>query len=568
MTIPAPWLSQYGHIPAHLDYPDLSMVQLVERACAATPDLTALEFQGCRTSYAQLRRQIDRCARALAAAGVRPGDRVTLCLPNTPQAVYLLYAVNQVGALANMIHPLSGQEEILTLLKMSDSRFAVTLDLFYGKFAAIQARSPLKTLVVTDIGDALPPPKRALYALTAGRKAPAIPQGAPVLRWRDFLSAGQTNTGECRVPRRGEDAAVILYSGGTTGKPKGIVLSNRNFNALALQTGAAGDCLHPGHKMLSILPMFHGFGLGVCVHTVLVHSGRCILIPRFHADQFGRLLRRHRPHYLAGVPTLFEAMLRSPHLKKADFSQLEGVFSGGDSLSVELKRKIDAFLTAHGSTEQVREGYGTTECVTASCLTPRRTWREGSIGIPFPDTYYQIVAPGGQQALPYGQVGEICISGPTVMQGYLDQPEETARVLQRHPDGALWLHTGDLGYMDEDGFVYFRQRMGRMIITSGYNVYPSQVENVLDAHPAVRMSTVIGVKDDYRMQAVRAYVVLQEGVPATDDTRARLRAWCQERMARYAVPRDFVFRDSLPQTAVGKVAYTELEREAEQAAQS
>ncbi|MBR7092610.1 MAG: AMP-binding protein [Clostridia bacterium] len=560
----APWLRHYGNVPAHLDYPQGTLYDAVKRAADRYPDVRAYDFMGYKATYARLIEQIQRCARALRAIGVRPDDRVTICMPNTPQAVILFYAVNCVGALANMVHPLSGEEEIAFYLNLSKSTAVLTLDQFYPKFAAVRARTPaLRTMILTSVRDMLPPLKKVGYALTAGRKVPRVPADADVLWWNDLLKKGDAYTGEYQCARGAEEPAAILYSGGTTGTTKGILLSNLNFNALGLQTIAAGDCVSVGHAMLAVMPMFHGFGLGVGIHTLLMCGGSCILVPQFNVKTYGKLLHKYRPNYIAGVPTLFEALLRSESVKDVDLSCLEGIFSGGDSLSIELKKKVDAFLQAHGSREQVREGYGTTECVTASCLTPRRFHKEGSIGIPFPDTYYKIVTPATHDEVPYGQVGEICISGPTVMLGYLDNPKETAQTLQLHEDGRVWLHTGDLGNMDEDGFIYFKQRLKRMIITSGYNVYPSQVENVIDSHEAVLMSTVIGVKDKYKMQRVKAFVVLKPGVEATEDLKEQLKAHCARYMARYAVPTEFEFRDSLPKTLVGKVAYTVLEKEEE-----
>ena len=564
MEVRAPWLRHYGNVPAHLDYPQGSMYEAVAETARRYPDVRAYNFMGYKATYTKLIGQIQRCARALRAVGIGPDDRVTICMPNTPQAVILFYAVNCVGALANMVHPLSGEEEIAFYLNLSKSTAALTLDQFYPKFAAVRARTPaLRTMILTSIRDMLPPLKKVGYVLTAGRKVPPVPADADVLWWNDLLKKGDAYAGEYQCPRGAEDPAVILYSGGTTGTTKGILLSNLNFNALALQTCAAGDCITIGHAMLSVMPMFHGFGLGVGIHTLLLCGGACILVPRFSVKTYGNLLRKYRPNYIAGVPTLFEALLRSESMKGVDLSCLEGIFSGGDSLSIELKKKVDAFLREHGSREQVREGYGTTECVTASCLTPRHFHKEGSIGIPFPDTYYKIVTPATHDEVPYGQLGEICISGPTVMLGYLDNPKETAQTLQLHEDGRVWLHTGDLGSMDEDGFIYFKQRLKRMIITSGYNVYPSQVENVIDSHEAVLMSTVIGVKDPYRMQRVKAFVVLKPGVEASEELRAQLKEHCTRYMAAYAVPSEFEFRDSLPKTLVGKVAYTVLEKEEE-----
>lgn len=244
-----------------------------------------------------------------------------------------------------------------------------------------------------------------------------------------------------------------------------------------------------------------------------------------------------------------------------DLSCLRGVFSGGDSLSIELKKKFDRFLAEHQATVRVREGYGTTECVTASCLTPYNKEKEGSIGLPYPDTYYKICAVGTNTEVPYGEEGEICLSGPTVMLGYMNNEKETADTLKLHDDGRIWLHTGDLGLMDKEGFIYFKQRIKRMIVTSGYNVYPSQLENILDAHEAVMMSCVIGVKDPYKMQKVKAFVVVKDGYTADDQLKESIMEHCRKHIAKYAMPYDIEFRTELPKTLVGKVAYTVLEKE-------
>jgi long-chain acyl-CoA synthetase len=557
-----PWYAHSEGIPLHLQYPDVSMVDLVAQAAEQTPDIIAYDFYGVKVTYRQFMDRIDHCAKSLCAMGIEPGERVTICMPNTPQGIIMFYALNRMGAIANMIHPLSAEEEIVFYVNSSNSVAVLTLSQFYPKFQSIREKLHIRALIITGIEDALSGPMKLGYLATQGRKIAPVPKDdSLVLFWKDFLRGGDHYTASFAVTRKGSDTAAILYSGGTTGTTKGILLSNLNFNALGLQTGAAGDCLKQGHKMLSIMPIFHGFGLGVCIHTVLIHSGTCILVPQFTVESYAALLKKHKPNYIAGVPTLYEALLRLKKAEKLDLSQLEGIFSGGDSLSIELKHKVDAFLKAHGSKEQIREGYGTTECVTASCLTPKNAYQEGSIGIPFPDTYYKIVIPATHDEVPYGTVGEICISGPTVMQGYMNQPKETAQTLQLHEDGLVWLHTGDLGSMDEKGFIYFKQRLKRMIITSGYNVYPSQVENVIDAHEAVLMSTVIGVKDDYRMQRVKAFVVLRPGYTPSPELEASIREHCKKHVAKYAMPREIEFRDALPKTLVGKVAYTVLERE-------
>ena len=562
----APWLKYYGDMPKHLDYPRLTIYQIVRQTAREHPQQVAYEFMNKETTYAQFMERIDRVAKALVALGIKKGDRVTICMPNSPQALDTFYALNRIGALSNMIHPLSAPAEIAFYLNFSHSKAILTLDQFYPKINEIRDRleNPVK-VIIAFVKDELPAPINLIYPMTkSARKVPKLPKDGDYIRWRDFLRGGEKIK---ELPpdsvMTSREGASILYSGGTTGTTKGILLSSDNFNATALQTIAASGCKSiVGKKMLSVMPVFHGFGLGIGIHTALVGGGRCILVPQFNLKTYAKLLVKKHPNFIPGVPTLFEALLRTDMLENADLSFLLGVFSGGDSLSVELKKKVDAFLKEHKATIQIREGYGTTECVTASCLTPKDYARSGSIGIPFPDTYYKIVTPGTEDEVDPNIEGEICISGPSVMMCYLDNPEETAQTLRRHADGRVWCHTGDLGTMDADGFVYFRQRIKRMIITSGYNVYPSQLENIIDRHEKVLYSCVIGVKDPYKMQKVKAYVVLRPEFKPSEEIREELMAHCRHNIAKYAVPYEIEFRDELPKTLVGKVAYRVLEEEA------
>ena len=550
-----------GDIPMHLEYFEGSMFDKIKEIADRYPAYVAFDFMGRSTTYRKMVGEIEKCAKALKTIGVRENDRVTIALPNCPQAIYMFYAVNLVGAVCNMIHPLSAEKEIEFYLNASHSVTAITLDQFYNKFENIRQNTGITNIIIASVKDELSRPVRAGYMLTEGRKIQKIPKDAPVIRWREFMAMSRHCFYNYKVDRKSEDPAVILYSGGTTGTTKGIVLTNRNFNALGQQVVATNPMFRPGDKMLAAMPVFHGFGLGVCIHTMLSQGGRCILVPRFTAKSYAKLIVKYRCNFIAGVLNLHEALLRLPTMEGADLSCLKGVFSGGDSLSVELKKKLDKFLYDHKATIQVREGYGTTETVTACCLTPPTMFKEGSIGIPFPDTYIKIVQPGTDQELPYGEEGEILLAGPTVMQEYMDNPEETAQTLRTHADGLTWVYTGDLGTMDEEGFVYFKGRAKRMIVTSGYNVYPGQLENILDAHEDVQMSCVIGVPDAYKMQKVKAFVKLSPDAPATEETRQKLLKYCSKHIAKYAMPYDIEFRSELPKTLVGKVAYRVLEEE-------
>ena len=559
----APWLPFLGGTPAHLDYFQGSMYEAVEDIAEKYPNQIAFYFMGRSTTYRQLIHEIKRCAKSLKTIGVRENDRVTIAMPNCPQAIYMFYAVNLVGGVCNMIHPLSAEKEIEFYLNESKSVTVITLDQFYHKFEAVRQNTSVVNIILARVRDALSKPVKAGYMLTEGRKIKKIPDDAPVIRWQEFMRLGRSCFWNYKVERKFDDPAVILYSGGTTGKTKGILLSNGNFNALAQQVVAANPMFRVGDKMLAAMPLFHGFGLGVCIHTMLSRGGRCILVPRFTAKSYAKLITKYRCNFIAGVPTLYEALIRIPDMNGADLSCLKGVFSGGDSLSVELKKKFDCFLYDHRASVQIREGYGTTETVTACCLTPPHMAKEGSIGVPFADTYIKIVRPDSEEELPYGEEGEILLAGPTVMREYINQPEETAKTLRRHEDGLTWVYTGDLGYMDAEGFIYFKGRAKRMIVSSGYNIYPAQLENILDAHEKVHMSCVIGIPDDYRMEAVKAFIMLKPGVPATEETREELMAYCRKHIAKYALPKEIEFRAELPKTLVGKVAYRELELEEE-----
>ena len=557
-NVATPWLESYGEVAPNLDYSEKTISGAVLDTAAVEKDFPALTFMGKPTSYTRLAKEIDRVARSFHALGVRPGQRVLVCLPNVPQAVFCLYGLNRIGAIPTMVHPLSAVSELAFYMNEANCKIAVTLDQFYGKFLRVKEQRPIEKLIICRVSDELPFPLSIAQKLFTESKFPKV-SGANDIVWSDFMKMGESVTDGYVAKKDYRTEAVVLFSGGTTGTTKGIMLSDLNFNALAWQTASmANEEVHHA-KMLAAMPVFHGFGLGVCIHTLMFIGGTSILVPRFNVKSYAKLIRRTQPNFIAGVPTLFEAITRNRYLDGADLSFLRGVFSGGDSLTIELKKKFDKFLADHNAHVRVREGYGTTECVTACCLTPHDKEKEGSIGIPFPDTYFKICKPGTCDEIPYGDEGEICLTGPSMMIGYIGHEEENADTLRTHADGHVWLHTGDLGVMDEEGFIYFRQRIKRMIVTSGYNVYPSQVENVLEGHPAVQRSCVIGVPDPLKMQVVKAFIVLKDGYTGDDAMKEELLAHCRKHIARYALPKEIEFRDSLPTTLVGKVAYTQLQ---------
>lgn len=544
--------------PDQLRYSNDTLYDAFRRTASKYPNKFAYEYMGTKTRYSQMKSRVSRCANALLALGIRRGDKVTICLPNIPQAVDVFYAVNRIGAIANMVHPLSAENEIAYYLEVSGSVAILALDQFADKvLKAARSVAAVKHIIITGPEDTLPVWKKQVFRLSKGKVFTSAVPGC--ISYEEFLSQGKyASSGSSRAHN---DHAVILYSGGTTGTSKGILLTNRNFNAIAQQVVAANPVFQPGDKMLAVLPMFHGFGLGVCIHTMMFNGGCSILVPRFTLKTYAQLLSKYSPNFIAGVPTLFEALIMLENVKDLDLSCLKGVFSGGDSLSVDLKKKIDDFLYEHNSKVPIREGYGLTECCSVACLTPSNSHKDGSIGKPMPDVSVKIVAPGTEEIQPVGAEGEICISGPTVMLGYIGNEKETGETLISHSDGRTWLHTGDLGKLDEDGYLFFSQRIKRMIVTSGYNVYPSQIESVLDAHPKVLRSCVIGVDDPYRIKKVKAFIVLDKGAEKSEKTKEEILEYVKLNIAKYAMPREIEFRDELPKTRVGKIAYRVLEEE-------
>ncbi len=553
-----PWLKFYGGVPESIDYPEVTMYEAVMETAGKYPKAIAYDFMGYTSTYQTFAKEINRFADILAHLGLAKGDRITIAMPTTPQGIICFYAANKLGAVASMIHPLSTISEIEFYVSVSKSRFALTIDAFYGKFKEVMDKTCLELLILTKIPDYLPLLKGIGFTLTKGRKIPKVPPDSRVRWWKDLMKASVPEAPKAQMGTH--ELAVILYSGGTTGKPKGIMLSSYNFISEGLQ------CAHwvgmdRRDSILAILPIFHGFGLGVCVNSAFMGGGKSILVPTFTPEDVAKLIKSKRPSLVVGVPTLFEALNNHPGFQKTDLSCLKAAFCGADTLPRVVKEKFEAIVKRQGGNIKLLEGYGLTEAVTAIMAAPLNEYREGSIGIPFPDMKAKIVDPETREEVPAGEEGEICIAGPAVMMGYLDHSEETARTLIKHDDGETWLHTGDIGTMDEDGFFYFRLRQKRMIKSSGMNVYPAQVEEHLYKHPEVAEVCVIGVPDKAQVERVKAFVVLKDKSKAGPEMEKQLVAHCRKDLIKWSCPRNIEFRDELPLTLVGKVAYKVLEDE-------
>ena len=555
-----PWLNYYTKEERNLKITDKTIYEYLKESVGSDLNFTALNYFGKKMSYRYFFEKIEETSKGLRFYGVMPNDIVTICMPNTPEAVIAFYAINNIGAIANMIHPLSAENEIKNYLIEAKSRVIVIVDFVYEKIKDILNDTLVNKVIVVSVKDSMPKLTAIGYMITQGFKVkkPNFDNGIYV-KWNDFL----INSYKYKEPiinnMVSTDVALILHSGGTTGKPKGILISNYNFNALAQQCFINVKRVVARDKILTILPIFHGFGLGVCVHCPLCLKVETILEPEYNSKRFSNIIKKYKPNVLAGVPTLWEGMLGSNEYDNVDLSNLKYVISGGDYLTEGLETKMNEFLRKHGASISIGKGYGMTESIAATSFTIDGVNKPGSVGIPMAGNKYCICIPGTQEELPFGEEGEICVSGPSVMVGYLDNEKETNMVLQKHKDNKIWLHTGDLGYISPEGIIYFTQRLKRMIISSGFNVYPSRIEEVIEKHPKVLKCSVVGIPHPYKMQVAKAYIVLKNGEKPTIKIKKEIKELCEKSLARYSWPKEYEYRESLPKTLFGKVSYRDLE---------
>ncbi|MBQ8156291.1 acyl--CoA ligase [Candidatus Saccharibacteria bacterium] len=557
-----PWTEYYEEegAPETIEFPDCSMVDMILQSAEKWPDNVAYSYYGHKVTFKNFVKKIEKAARALKNYGVKEGDRVTICMPNTPEGITMVYAVNMVGAVCNMVHPLSSEKELEYYIKVAESKYVLVIDAVFDKIYRLRDTAQLERIIVVRPSDGLGFLKKKLYSALHIKKVRLPANDNRVVLWEDFIANSYFYQGNYHEERGGEDLAIIMYSGGTTGAPKAVMLSNLNINAESICDATMIRQIIPGATVLSILPLFHCFGLGVCIHTPLCKGMGCILIPAFSHKQFADIIKKNEPNFIVGVPTLFEALINTK-LKKEDLKSVTAVICGGDALNQTLRDKVNDFLESHGSSAKIRVGYGLTEGSGAVCLSPESTFADGIIGVPFPNTDFKIIKNDTFKEQPVGKEGEICISGPLVMMGYLGDDAETAQAIRLHDDGKLWLHTGDIGFLGEDGLIYFAQRLKRIIISSGYNIYPTHLESIINSHESVLTSTVIGIDHPYKGQVPKAFIVLKPGYRAGKRLEREIRELLERNVPVYALPASYEFRDKLPKTLVGKVAFKKLEEE-------
>lgn len=558
------WKKYYDKKQMNFDVPNISIYEYIKNKSLNNnyKDHIAIEYFGTKMTYQEFYRRIDKVARSFCSQGIRKGDVVTILSANIPEAVISFYALNKIGAVANMIHPLSAENEIKESLQRYSTVMLVAMDITYSKIKNILKDTEVYKTIIISAKDSMSTIMKIGYEVTQGFKVEKPKKSEDFVYWKDFIKYGEHYSKDKVVENTKRDTpAVILHSGGTTGVPKGIVLSNGNFNAAIMQAERALPDLDKEDSILAIMPIFHGFGLSVSITDAFAVGAKVILIPTFKASEFDRLLIKYNPSVLVGVPTLFEALTTNSRMDKVNLSNLKYVIAGGDTLNAKRVNKINDFLHDHGAKTNLTQGYGMTEAVAAITFDLKFASRPGTVGIPWPGTYVMITKPGTDEEVPVGEEGEICICGPTVMLGYYNNEKETNDALHIHKDGNVWLHSGDIGKIDKDGFVSYVTRLKRMIVTSGYNVYPSQIEEVIERHEAVMDSSVIGIPHPYKVEVAKAYIALKQGYRDTPKLRAEILELCKKNLAAYSIPKEFEFRKSLPKTMIGKVDFRKLQLE-------
>lgn len=552
------WDKYYTKEEKNYKFPDISMYDLLKKNNYNREKKIAINYFDNKMTFATFFNEIEKVAKAFSSIGVKEEDVVTLIMPNTPECVIAVLALNKIGAIANMVHPLSAEEEIKFFINDTNSKVILTIDICAEKIMNIIEQTEVYKVIITSASDSMPFLLGLGYEILEGWKIPRPKSDGFYMSYKEFIRNG-FNTVQQEIKKYGKDQrAVIMHSGGTTGTPKSIVLTNGNFTSLALQIGM--KFRFESEIVLGILPTFHSFGLGVTIYGPLAMGFEVVLIPKFNIKEFPKMLSKYKPTIIPGVPTLFEAMLKAKKMNKNNISQIKFLISGGDDLSDALADDIVSFLRKNGSFGKLEKGYGLTESCAAVIATLDVEDKHSNIGIPFPGNDVCFVKPNTIEEVEVGEEGEICISGPTIMEGYLNNEEENKTTLQLHDDGKIWLHTGDLGKVDENGIIHYIQRLKRMIISSGFNVYPAQIEKVLKTDSRIDNCVVVGQPHPYKVEVPVAYIVLKKDVKKDSKLKKELKALCVKNLARHSIPSKFEFKDELPKTLIGKIDFKSLQK--------
>ena len=557
-----PWLKYYAQKYIDQTLPTLSAFDYVCNRNRNHLNDTALDYYGRKFTYADLIVNVKKTAAALRGVGVKKGDIVTVVSVMTPEVIALFYAADMVGATLNLVDPRYSVEGIHEYIEEVDSHLLVCLNVVYERCRQAAKRTNVEKVIVLSPADSLPPVMAVGYKLTTPDKNK---YASNVIRWKQFIKGGEGQS-TAAEPYDPDHACVVVHTGGTTGSPKGVMLTDNNFNGIAMQFSACDTLFSKGQSLLNIMPPFIAYGFACGVHLPLTLGIKVVIIPNLDSNKLGSLIWKYKPEHMFGVPSHYQQLAVDPKLQNKDLSFIRNYAAGGDAIARGAEQTVNDFLAAHNVEFPIAKGYGMTEASSAATAAAGRNNKPGSVGLPLVSTLVSAFEPGTDTELPIGQRGELCISGPGVMKGYYNKPAETAAILRTHADGRVWVHTGDIGYLDEDGFVYLDSRIKRLIIRhDGFKVFPSMIENVVSQHPAVHQCSVVGCADKDHVQGRLpfVYLVLDPAVPAAKRKQIikELRQLCIEELPEYVQPVGYKIIPEMPLTLAAKFDYRKLEEE-------
>jgi long-chain acyl-CoA synthetase len=561
-SVAKPWLKYYDASFIGQPLPDCTTFEYLYQQNKQHLNEPALEYFGRKITYADLFVNIKKTAAAFRAIGLEKDDIATVVSIMTPEIIYAFYAADLIGATLNLVDPRYSVEGIHDYIAEVDSHLLICLNVTYDRCVQAAKRTHVERILVVSPADSLSLPMAMGYKLKNPDKNH---YSSNVIHWKDFIAGGQGQSTAADPVDPMDHACVVVHTGGTTGSPKGVMLTDRNFNTIAKQFKTYEFLCHRGQTLMNIMPPFIAYGFACGIHLPLTLGIKVVIIPNADASKLGSLVLKYKPQHMFGVPTHYQQLATDPRLKNKDLSFIRMYAAGGDAISVGAEENVNEFLAAHNVEFPMAKGYGMTEVSSAATAAAASITKPGSAGIPLVDTIVSVFEPGTAKELPIGEQGEICICSESIMKGYYHKPEETAAVKQVHPDGRTWVHTGDVGYIDEDGFVFVGSRIKRLIIRpDGFKVFPSMIENAISHHPAVRQCSVVGcvAKDHPQGRLPFVFVVLD---PAAADKKRQilreLRQLCVEELPEYVQPVAYKFISEMPLTPVGKVDYRKLEEQ-------
>lgn len=558
-SVDKPWLKYYSEGAINTEMPRCTAYEyLLESNKDHLSDI-ALSYFGRKIRFSELFSNIDRTAAAFQAIGIKAGDIVVFTTVTTPETIYAFYALNRLGAISNMVDPRTSSEGIRSYINEVNAETLITLDVAYPKIEEAIRGTCIRKVIVVSPSDSLGKILQVLYKIKNG----TVKLNDTCMLWRHFITKGFNSIEN--VPYEENRCCLIVHTGGTTGDPKGVMLSNENLNALVLQSILTEIDMQRVHTWMDIMPPFIAYGIGMGIHLPLVIGMETILVPSFDPKKFDELLIKHKPIHMVFVPSYWETIINSKKLKNKDLSFIIAPTVGGDTMDINLERAANKFLKEHGCNYRVTKGYGMTEVCAGVSGTLDSNNEEGSVGVPFVKTVVSVFKPGTDEELKYGEIGEICITGPNIMLGYYGNEAATCEIIHTHRDGKRWIHSGDIGYMNERGSLFIIDRMKRMIVRyDGFKIYPSVIEKTINNHANVEQCCVVSIKDsDHSQGNLPAVFIVKHGGCAEKELQEELTIMCRKELPEYAQPMMWRFIDAIPHTPIGKVDYRALEKLAE-----